>query len=31
METDYSKLKKEDFKKTLKEYVLFNELFLKND
>jgi len=31
METDYSKLKKEDFEKTLKEYVLFNELFLKND
>jgi len=31
METDYSKLKKEDFIKTLKEFVLFNELFLKKD
>lgn len=30
METDYSKLKKEDFEKTLKEFVLFNELFLKD-
>jgi len=30
METDYSKLKKGDFKKTLKEFVLFNELFLKD-
>jgi len=31
METDYSKLKTEDFEKTLKGYVLFSELFLKND
>jgi len=31
METDYSKLKKEDFVKTLKEFVLFNELFLKKE
>jgi len=31
METDYSKLKKEDFEKTLKEFVLFNELFLKKE
>ena len=31
METDYSKLKTEDFEKTLKEYVFFNELFVKND
>jgi type I restriction-modification system DNA methylase subunit len=29
METDYSNLSKDDFEKTLKEYVLFNELFLK--
>ncbi|MFZ5559848.1 MAG: N-6 DNA methylase, partial [Patescibacteria group bacterium] len=29
METDYTKLRKEDFVKTLKEFVLFNELFLK--
>ena len=31
METDYSKLTKEDFLKTIKEYVLFNELFLKDE
>ncbi len=31
METDYSKLTQEDFLKTIKEYILFNELFLKND
>lgn len=31
METDYSKLSKNDFLKSIKEYVLFNELFLKND
>ena len=31
METDYSKLKKEDFVRTLKGFVLFNELFLKKD
>lgn len=31
METDYSNLKKEDFFKNLKEYVLFNELFLKDE
>jgi type I restriction-modification system DNA methylase subunit len=31
METDYSKLKKEDFVKILKEFVLFNELFLKKE
>lgn len=31
METDYSKLKKDDFVKTLKEFVLFNEWFLKKD
>ena len=31
METDYSKLKTEDFVKTLKEFVLFNELFLKKE
>lgn len=31
METDYSKLTQEDFLKTIKEYVLFNELFLKDD
>jgi len=31
METDYSKLTKDDFLKSIKEYVLFNELFLKND
>jgi len=29
METDYSKLKKENFVKTLKEFVFVNELFLK--
>ncbi len=29
METDYSKLTKDDFLKSVKEYVLFNELFLK--
>lgn len=29
METDYSKLSSEDFLKNLKEYVLFNELYLK--
>lgn len=31
METDYSKLSKEDFLKNLKEFVLFNELFLKDE
>lgn len=31
METDYSKLTQNDFIKTLKEYIFFNELFLKND
>lgn len=31
METDYSKIKKEDFIKTLKEFVLLNELFLKKE
>lgn len=31
METDYSKLTQEDFLKTIKEYVLFNELFLKDE
>ncbi len=31
METDYSKLTQEDFLKTIKEYILFNELFLKDD
>lgn len=30
METDYSKLTQEDFSKSIKEYVLFNELFLKD-
>jgi type I restriction-modification system DNA methylase subunit len=30
METDYSMLTKEDFLKSVKEYVLFNELFLKD-
>ena len=30
METDYSKLTKDDFLKSVKEYVLFNEMFLKN-
>ncbi|MFA6598807.1 MAG: N-6 DNA methylase [Ignavibacteriaceae bacterium] len=30
METDYSKLTTEDFLKCIKEYVLFNELFLKD-
>ena len=30
METDYSKLTQDDFLKTIKEYVLFNELFLKD-
>jgi type I restriction enzyme M protein len=29
METDYSKITKEDFVKTMKEFVLFQELFLK--
>jgi type I restriction-modification system DNA methylase subunit len=29
METDYSKITKEDFTKTVKEFVLFQELFLK--
>lgn len=31
METDYSKLTQEDFLKSIKEYVLFNELFLKDE
>ncbi|MBF0555487.1 MAG: N-6 DNA methylase [Nitrospirae bacterium] len=31
METDYSTLTKEEFLKNVKLYVLFNELFLKND
>ena len=31
METDYSKLTQNDFLKTIKEYVLFNELFLKDE
>lgn len=31
METDYSKLTQSDFLKTIKEYVLFNELFLKDE
>lgn len=31
METDYSKLTKNDFLKSIKEYVLFNELSRKND
>jgi hypothetical protein len=31
METDYSILSSEDFKKNLKDYVLFNELFLKDE
>ncbi|MBF0457548.1 MAG: N-6 DNA methylase [Nitrospirae bacterium] len=31
METDYSKLTMDDFYKSIKMYVLFNELFLKND
>lgn len=30
MKTDYSKLKKEDFVNIMKEYVLYNELFLKH-
>ena len=30
METDYSKLTKDDFFKNIKEFVLFNELFLKD-
>ncbi|OGF81667.1 methyltransferase [Candidatus Giovannonibacteria bacterium RIFCSPLOWO2_01_FULL_45_34] len=31
METDYSKLTLDDFLKTIKEYVLFSELFLKDE
>jgi type I restriction-modification system DNA methylase subunit len=31
METDYSTLNSEDFKKNLKDYVLFNELYLKDE
>ena len=31
METDYSKLTQNDFLKTIKEYILFNELFLKDE
>lgn len=31
METDYSQLAKEVFLKTIKQYVLFNELFLKDE
>jgi len=31
METDYSKLTKDDFIKTLKEFVVLNELFLKKE
>jgi type I restriction-modification system DNA methylase subunit len=31
LETDYSKLTQEDFLKSIKEYVLFNELFLKDE
>lgn len=31
METDYSKLNKDDFIRTVKEFVLFNELFLKRE
>ncbi|MCD4794431.1 MAG: SAM-dependent methyltransferase [Bacteroidales bacterium] len=31
METDYSKLSKDDFLKTLKNYVFVNELYLKNN
>ncbi|KWT86797.1 HsdM family class I SAM-dependent methyltransferase [Candidatus Magnetominusculus xianensis] len=31
METDYSKLTRDDFYKTVRMYVLFNELFLKNE
>ena len=31
LETDYSKLKQEDFLENLKDYVLFNELFLKDE
>lgn len=31
METDYSKLSPEQFLKSVKEYVLFNEMYLKNE
>jgi len=31
MATDYSKLTQENFLKAIKEYVLFNELFLKDE
>ena len=31
MTTDYSQLKQEDFLKTMKEYILFHELFLKDE